>query len=605
MQKDPSFTKEKADFIFNKINNYYNQHAYKQALSEMEIHKELIASSLNIGSQLKLNKIYTHCITNIMLDAFEVDGDTGLFSDLMTKNHTNLELHSNRDIFQLFSEYNSQRERHPNFKSQSQRRNVDVEPDQTPFHSASSSPKETTRTSPLETEVGRDFLDSIERPSFHFAPLGEDEEGGTKVIKSDVDIKAIHEDFFDSIASPGNAYGTKPAPSGHKEISSDPEPLKRSQKNSKQGAEKSPVAGPENKDASDKFKQQNPFAGESKKRKDKASEKASEDLSSSNQPIRESPEGAYQNINIKEKIETIENGNKVTRITHKSGGKVTEYTLGDEIEKPAPMKIATKASARAQAQSSEKAQKSENEKLQPKKPSNGTKKSSSEPKKSKTLPHAKNPEITKPKESGLAKREKAVRIQNPEPESPVKAPANSSLPAAQNKKPINKSFLYLLLALMVAALSYGGFRLLNQPKAPESADVPGLTDEQTPGDSETPTGPEEPAIDEVIDPSSPADEPPAPESPAPNTYILPSSEREITEADFEGLAKSEVRLAINEMFARHGWNFGGGGDLYEYFSQQDWYEPDMTYTSTSQAEQKFTPLERQNLQTILAKFRSM
>lgn len=59
----------------------------------------------------------------------------------------------------------------------------------------------------------------------------------------------------------------------------------------------------------------------------------------------------------------------------------------------------------------------------------------------------------------------------------------------------------------------------------------------------------------------------------PSEYMLPKSNTEaLTEADLAGMSKAELRLARNEIYARHGMIFGVE-DLDEYFGSQSWYEP--------------------------------
>ncbi len=54
-------------------------------------------------------------------------------------------------------------------------------------------------------------------------------------------------------------------------------------------------------------------------------------------------------------------------------------------------------------------------------------------------------------------------------------------------------------------------------------------------------------------------------------YIFPESDkRALTRAEVEARTKEELRLARNEIFARHGMIFGG--DLKEYFSSKTWYK---------------------------------
>ena len=60
-------------------------------------------------------------------------------------------------------------------------------------------------------------------------------------------------------------------------------------------------------------------------------------------------------------------------------------------------------------------------------------------------------------------------------------------------------------------------------------------------------------------------------------YILPDSDsRKLTRADLQGLSKEELRLARNEIFARHGMIFGVA-DLDAYFGAKSWYKPTVAY----------------------------
>ena len=62
-----------------------------------------------------------------------------------------------------------------------------------------------------------------------------------------------------------------------------------------------------------------------------------------------------------------------------------------------------------------------------------------------------------------------------------------------------------------------------------------------------------------------------------STYILPdSNSRRLTRADLQGLSKEKLRLARNEIFARHGMIFGVP-DLDAYFGEKSWYKPTYSY----------------------------
>lgn len=55
-------------------------------------------------------------------------------------------------------------------------------------------------------------------------------------------------------------------------------------------------------------------------------------------------------------------------------------------------------------------------------------------------------------------------------------------------------------------------------------------------------------------------------------YILPESDTRYVEQDeIDQLTKNEVRLAINEIYARHGRIFENS-ELREYFESKDWYD---------------------------------
>ena len=52
MQRNPLFTRERATFYFDKIEYYYKNKAYSQALEEIEKNKDLLGAVLNVGKQL-------------------------------------------------------------------------------------------------------------------------------------------------------------------------------------------------------------------------------------------------------------------------------------------------------------------------------------------------------------------------------------------------------------------------------------------------------------------------------------------------------------------------------------------------------------------------
>lgn len=538
MEKNSLFTKERANFAFNKINRYYLQHAYRQALEEIELNRELTGSSLNVGSQLKLGKIYTDCVIKLVLDAFEVDGDLSSFEQFMAKNRTHLELHADRDVFLRLMEYHQQKDKHPNYKSRTESSNQTVAIDDSQFEDGlgSADAIKSTLSETDHKEIQRNFLDAIESPSFHFSALSDGEDATSEVIKSNVDVKAIHDDFFGAIGTPGT--GSSLPNSGAKPL-----------------AETQEIQPPS------EFNKKNPFAQESSNQRKK------KNLAN---------KGQRANSPVKERIEVIKDGKKITQTTHKSGGIITEFTV--EKSKPASEASDRKEATRKEPIRKEAARKQE----------------------------------TRPNDPGKAAVSAQAKKQagTGEPTQKKNRPDNQSGQSAPAKNIHLKPFLILMLVVL---LGFGGYKMLDLSGMLSKPDIPAGDNAQNPSPDSAAPGENPPDLpseqdttaDNGIDatPGSDAElETPAQEQ---AQYILPSNERELTEDDFAGLTKKDLRLAINEMFARYGWNFGGNGELFDYFSGQAWYTPDFSMTSSTQAEQKFTATERRNLNFILNKYKSM
>lgn len=82
------------------------------------------------------------------------------------------------------------------------------------------------------------------------------------------------------------------------------------------------------------------------------------------------------------------------------------------------------------------------------------------------------------------------------------------------------------------------------------------------------------------------------------TYILTESQTKLlNEADVEGLTKEQLRIARNEIYARHGMPFGTD-DLKRYFEAQPWYAVNPNYHDGL-----LTELEHKNVYFILQKER--
>ncbi|QIZ05628.1 YARHG domain-containing protein [Priestia megaterium] len=81
-------------------------------------------------------------------------------------------------------------------------------------------------------------------------------------------------------------------------------------------------------------------------------------------------------------------------------------------------------------------------------------------------------------------------------------------------------------------------------------------------------------------------------------YILSESEyKRLTESDLADLSLEDLRLARNELYARHGYIFKSE-DLNSYFKQKSWYHSDPSF-----AESALSETEKYNAKFILSKER--
>jgi hypothetical protein len=92
--------------------------------------------------------------------------------------------------------------------------------------------------------------------------------------------------------------------------------------------------------------------------------------------------------------------------------------------------------------------------------------------------------------------------------------------------------------------------------------------------------------------------PPSRPVPTPIEGLLPSSsDRELTSSDLEGLSKTQLTLARNEIFARHGRPFKDAF-LQAHFSSFSWYKPDATYVIPEDDNRRLNSVEQRNVDLI-------
>ena len=108
-----------------------------------------------------------------------------------------------------------------------------------------------------------------------------------------------------------------------------------------------------------------------------------------------------------------------------------------------------------------------------------------------------------------------------------------------------------------------------EEEAPAEEETP--AEEEAPAEEETPAEEEQPAEEEPTE-EEPAEEAPAEEAPAAKgEWMFPdSSERLLTDADIEGLSSWELKVARNEIYARHGRRFNSA-ELQNHFNSCSWY----------------------------------
>ena len=70
------------------------------------------------------------------------------------------------------------------------------------------------------------------------------------------------------------------------------------------------------------------------------------------------------------------------------------------------------------------------------------------------------------------------------------------------------------------------------------------------------------------------------------------------------MSAKDLRLAINEMYARHGYYFGPGANQ-RYFDEKSWYNPDMSIKSPNDIVENFTEIENKNLSFLATQERRL
>lgn len=544
MERNPLFTKERALFYFEKIEYFYKNKAYSQALSEIEKNKDLLGAVLNVGKQLSLNKIYANSIVNVMLDIFECDGNSERFDECFSKYRTTLELHTSVENHALLQTYFNDKTKSPKLKSREERlcKTISdkigeyIAPEEEIVPIVTSKKEKDTKAKSIE----EDFLNSIGKPFMVSKALKEEIKAEEKEIYGP-------KDEFEDFINPKNILDNVK----EKKIEKASVEIKAEiVKNTKQESEKT-AKNPDNTipetpviDLSNTMV----FDSELVPKKSSSKKKSrSEDKSSTSKALDKTPDQEVEPINIKIEKKTSQDQSfdytKSSR-ANKSGGKVTELSF-ESLEQQG---------------------------------------NTQQPSAKKNESKAGNPNSEATKKRTTSKKKK--------------------------KKKKSSAPIIITIFIIVAIAAVGMFAIksgilgnikdkLTQettqtpPDSEDSTKAPETAEPVSP-DNTTNTDNTVPTTDNSDTPSNPDEN-----NQKSDDYILPSDTKSLTDEDLKGMDKSELRYAINEMYARKGWHFDFGGDYYEYFSKKSWYKPDKSLESPSDASAKFSETENVNLATII------
>lgn len=180
------------------------------------------------------------------------------------------------------------------------------------------------------------------------------------------------------------------------------------------------------------------------------------------------------------------------------------------------------------------------------------------------------------KTEGMSETALTEKSENPVAETPR---ADGNAPEKKEKK-TGLVFVYGTVGLIAGVLA-GVFLIKNVKKEPEPVTNLAVIQETQRISSEEEEFTEEAEEEEVIEETE-AEETFTEETDEDETeeeaensqeYILPEcTTRLYTEEELKNLSLEELRLARNEIYARHGRSFQAE-DLKQYFSEKSWYEP--------------------------------
>ncbi|ULT56760.1 YARHG domain-containing protein [Neobacillus drentensis] len=180
--------------------------------------------------------------------------------------------------------------------------------------------------------------------------------------------------------------------------------------------------------------------------------------------------------------------------------------------------------------------------------------------------------------------------QNPKQQSVTQGKQTRFQPSTPSPtvKKRNKIFPLIAAALLIIGVFTGGYKLFASGSSQDSsydkevASTNGVVEPAGGGDAEPVK-----EVDAGTDSDSTSDS---------GDYILSESEfTRLTESDLADLSLADLRLARNEIYARHGYVFKSE-DLKSYFNQKSWYHEDPSFDESALSE-----TEKYNAKFILSK----
>ncbi len=183
---------------------------------------------------------------------------------------------------------------------------------------------------------------------------------------------------------------------------------------------------------------------------------------------------------------------------------------------------------------------------------------------------------------------------------------NYQPPTPPKKQSSSQPIIIGLLIALIALIGVGGVMMMNivtgtddSAEANHESQVEEVTEEVTTTEAttETPTTVTTAAPTTAV-PVTEAPTTAAQQASSSSGYIIPGSDsRYIGYSDIQGLSSWEIKLAKNEIYARHGRRFNNS-EIQAYFNRQSWYYGSVSPSNDSYIEDQFNDYEKENVKFL-------